>query len=315
MSPFTMAISNIASLKTLEQEIVEALDASKGPISCADLNGIVASRPDRETISREVFRLAMEGVIVKVGDIPAPQGVPRKTVAVYGLPAGKVGGISAAVKPNTEHQENPMATARAAQAKKLAEDLGVSKAVPARGTRASQPAKDAKKAALATPAAATKRGSRAGRGALHRQVLECLQSAETPMAATQIAEKLKLRPQQVMNAMTNIVKAGLVDSTKTGRIKAYFLVGETPPPANDRPSPTAKSQQNAAKSPEATPGIIPEAPPTARVLTPAFRCAIASDGSMLFLWEGSGEPIELKRDEVAIVVDYLRKIDYQQEAA
>jgi hypothetical protein len=81
-----LMVSQIVNLQTLEQEILHILATSSAPLSCAQIGEQVPSKPDRETLSHEIFGLAQEGKIYRAGEVPAPPGTPRKTVAVYSLP-------------------------------------------------------------------------------------------------------------------------------------------------------------------------------------------------------------------------------------
>lgn len=102
MSAFSLAISNIANLKSLEDEICDVLrESSTKPLTCMEILEAIPNPPDRETLTREVFQMAMAGTIIKVGDIPAPPGVPRKTVAVYTLPVQNTAGPP---PPRIEHE-------------------------------------------------------------------------------------------------------------------------------------------------------------------------------------------------------------------
>ena len=79
-------MKQLASLKPLEQEILDQLENSEDPLTCAELLERIPNVPDRETLSREIFRLATEGTIARAGEIEAPPGSPRKTVSFYTLP-------------------------------------------------------------------------------------------------------------------------------------------------------------------------------------------------------------------------------------
>lgn len=72
--------------KTLEQEIIDVLSKHPTPLSCSDIEQLLDNPPDRETLSREVFRMRSAGMVSRASDAPAPAGMPRKTVATYRLP-------------------------------------------------------------------------------------------------------------------------------------------------------------------------------------------------------------------------------------
>lgn len=87
MKSVTAQLADIAQLKTLEEEIVEQLRQADEPLTCNMLLQRIPSAPDRETLSREIFQLSKAGTIVRAGEVPAPPGMPRATVACYALPS------------------------------------------------------------------------------------------------------------------------------------------------------------------------------------------------------------------------------------
>lgn len=87
MSMLALALAQIeAGQKTLGGEIVSILGAASEPLTVRDIYARLTHAPDRETLSREIFALAQAGTIKNVGDVAAPTGTPRKTVASYALP-------------------------------------------------------------------------------------------------------------------------------------------------------------------------------------------------------------------------------------
>jgi hypothetical protein len=127
------------------------------------------------------------------------------------------------------------------------------------------------------------------------------------MTAAQIAEKKGLDPAKVTNAMTKIIKEGLVDYVKPDGIRTYFWTGQgttelrtkdadlsKKSAAATRPARKPKSQRGAAKVqrktakktarsatrkparniPQVIPAPLPAPAPT------NFRCGIFSDGAL-----------------------------------
>ena len=75
--------SELAQLeqRSLEQEILDALNATDQALSCKDILVRLKFPPDRETLSREVYRMKEGGIVSIVAEENRP-GVPRK-VATY----------------------------------------------------------------------------------------------------------------------------------------------------------------------------------------------------------------------------------------
>lgn len=86
MSLFALAIRNVSDIKSLEQEVLEALMNASEPLSCADMHAILKSRPCRETLSREVTLMCGRGLIEQAG---TQKVKGRREVWTYRLTATK----------------------------------------------------------------------------------------------------------------------------------------------------------------------------------------------------------------------------------
>lgn len=83
---FALALAQIeAGQKSLSDEIVAVLSGASEPMTVRDISVRLVNPPDRQTISREIFLMAQAGRIQRIGEIPAPSGMPRKTVATYAI--------------------------------------------------------------------------------------------------------------------------------------------------------------------------------------------------------------------------------------
>ena len=192
-------------------------------------------------------------------------------------------------------QPQPQATPRDSRNAELAKSLQVTHAVAARRS-----------------------GGRQRSGVIRDQILSALEASTTCLTAVQIAEKSGLKCAKVTNAMTKIVKSGVVDHVKSGGTRAYFLVANPAPASEHTPTPksqhpAAKVQRKTAKTATAKPGKnIPQIIPVALPPTPIgnFRCGIFSDGALRldgdFPIDQGG--VVINRAQTVILVDYLRKL-------
>lgn len=343
MGAFSMALSNIAHLKSLEDEIVDVLRASPAPITSAQILGGIANPPDRETLTREVFRLAVAGVIVKVGDCPAPPGVPRKTVATYALPSAIAKQIAAEIPNNETEQENPMPTQREAAAEQLAHSLHVKKAIPAR--RSKSMARSPKVVDILPPKGVRPRGRQ------DRLISILAERSPEAMTVDALARMFPDASHSAINqACLKAARKGLIQRVKLeGGVRAFRLPVETKagkcetkprqsgtktrksvtPPRVAAPEKlqrkTAKVQPRAAKA--ASAGALPAVPDSAYppgampLKTSGFRCGVFSDGSMMIAGDfemvtssGVTTAVTLPSEDVLALREYLRRLNMPEAA-
>ena len=216
--------------------------------------------------------------------------------------------IRADIPINETRQESPMNPYMETRAVKMAKELNVCKAVPARGFKAKAPK--------------PRPGRKTGR---QEQIVAVLETHGAPATIDELAQFIPDATRAALKQACNKAEhQGLIQSVVVkGRTKA-FHTGRPAQVRQPAVTGTAKVQPKTAKvQTEVARGRLPDLPPTtcaqdAEMLpTAPFRCGIMSDGALVldgnFSIADSG--LVLSVGETRVLVDYLRRLELLGEPA